>query len=323
MNRTAARLFSIAALSLIVGGWAFGQDQLRFVMVTHGAASDPFWATVKDGADRAAQEAAIAVEYRAPAQFDVDAMARLVADAVAEKPDGLIVSVPNGNVLAAPIRAAVDAGIPVISINSGFDVGPKLGALLHVGQSEYEAGRRAGEAMRELGGTKALCLNHEPGNVALDLRCKGFIDGFGGSVEVLSVEPDPEAAREAIAGKLAADKDVDTILALNATVAGEPAIAAATALEGRHVRVGSFDTTEALLRAVADGKAAFAIDQQPFLQGYIPVRYLYMLAHYGVIPVSNVSTGPKLVRAEEAAERLGRASPPSGDAASGAEPKGG
>jgi simple sugar transport system substrate-binding protein len=297
-------------LSLLAGASAHAQEPLRFVMVTHGAATDPFWATVKEGADRAAEEAGVAVDYRAPASFDVAAMAGLVQAAVAEKPDGLIVSVPNGEALAAPIRAAVEAGIPVISINSGFDVGPKLGALLHVGQSEYEAGRGAGQAMRELGGKKALCLNHEPGNVALDLRCKGFIDGFGGSVEVLPVEPEPAAVREAIAERLASDEAIDTILALNASVAGEPAIAAASALgEARKVRVGSFDTTDALLAAVAEGDAAFAIDQQPFLQGYIPVRYLYALARYGVIPVSNVSTGPKLVRAAEAAERLAADAP--------------
>jgi simple sugar transport system substrate-binding protein len=322
MNRTFARLLAIAALSL-AAGWGHAQDTLRFVMVTHGAATDPFWATVKEGADRAAEEAGVSVEYRAPASFDVEAMAALVEAAVAEKPDGLIVSIPSGNALAAPIRAAVDAGIPVISINSGFDVGRKLGALLHVGQSEYEAGRVAGEAMRELGGTKALCLNHEPGNVALDLRCKGFIDGFGGSVEVLAVEPEPAVAREAVVSRLASDDEVDAILALNATVAGEPAIAAAAALGDRRVQVGSFDTSKALLTAVADGDAAFAIDQQPFLQGYVPVRYLDTLVRYGVIPVSNVSTGPKLVRAAEAARRLGRAAPASDDSGAPAEPEGG
>ena len=115
-----------------------------------------------------------------------------MTEAVAEKPDGLIVSIPNADAVAGPIRNAVDAGIPVITINSGFDVSRSLGALLHVGQSEYEAGRVAGDTMRKLGGSKALCLNHELGNVGLDLRCKGFIDGFAGSVEVMPVDADPK-----------------------------------------------------------------------------------------------------------------------------------
>lgn len=288
-------------------GTAAVRDDLRFLMVTHGAATNPFWATVKNGAEEAARDAGSELVYRAPDTFDLDAMAALVTAAIEEKPAGMIVSIPNADALAEPIRAAVDAGIPVISINSGYDVSKSLGALLHVGQSEYEAGRVAGEAMRDLAATKALCLNHELGNVALDLRCKGFIDGFGGSVEVLAVESEPEAAGAEVAERLAADSEIDAILALNATMAGEPAVAAADALEdGRVVHVATFDITDPVLNAVADGKASFAIDQQPFLQGYLPVHYLSLLHRHGVVPVSNVSTGPKLVTAEEAARRLGR-----------------
>ena len=280
-----------------------------YLMVTHGAASNPFWATVKSGAEQAAADAGADFVYRAPDTFDLAAMAALVTAGIEEKPAGMIVSIPNADALAGPIRAAVDAGIPVISINSGFDVSKSMGALLHVGQSEYEAGRVAGEAMRDREAKKALCLNHELGNVALDLRCKGFIDGFGGSVEVLAVESGPEETGAAVSERLAADTEIDAILALNASMAGEPAVAAAEALADRVVHVATFDITEPMLNAVADGNASFAIDQQPFLQGYLPVHYLILLERHGVVPVSNVSTGPKLVTADEAARRLGR--PPS------------
>jgi simple sugar transport system substrate-binding protein len=303
-----ARCLAVLAWMGAAGGVTAAQDRLRFVLVTHGAESDPFWATVKQGADQAAADAGVELIYRAPAEFDLDAMAALVQEAIAEKPAGLIVSIPNAEALAAPIRAATGAKIPVISINSGFDVSASLGALLHVGQSEYESGRVAGARMRELGGTKALCVNHELGNVALDLRCKGFIDGFGGSVEVLAVEPDREQVRAKMAEMLSEDAEVDVVLALSASISGEPTIAAIQAMgSGRTVRVGSFDTTEAILAAVADRTAAFAIDQQPFLQGYLPVHYLTLLHRHGVAPVSNVSTGPKLVTDQEAALRLGRA----------------
>ena len=124
-----------------------------------------------------------------------------------------------------------------------------LGALLHVGQSEYEAGRVAGDTMRKLGGNKALCINHELGNVGLDLRCKGFIDGFAGSVEVMPVDSDPAKAGAAIAKRLADEADIDVALALNATIAGEPAVAALKTLPPeRKVRVGTFDVTDALAR---------------------------------------------------------------------------
>jgi simple sugar transport system substrate-binding protein len=167
--------------------------------------------------------------------------------------------------------------------------------------------------MRKLGGTKALCVNHELGNVGLDLRCKGFIDGFAGSVEVMPVDSDPAKAGQAISDRLTEDAEIDVILALNATIGGEPGVAAVKALEGRKVRVGTFDVTDAMLNAVADGDASFAIDQQPFLQGYLPVQYLALLKQRGVIPVSNVSTGPRLITLNEARRRLGRS-----DAAEGA-----
>ena len=298
---------SAAAFWLALGAAdATAQDGLRFVMVTHGASSNQFWASVKAGADAAAADAGVELVYRAPETFDLPGMAALVEAAVAEAPDGLVVSVPDAATLGPPIAAAVEAGIPVISINSGFDVGQSLGALLHVGQGEYEAGRVGGERMRELGATDALCLNHEPGNLALDLRCKGFIDGFGGSVEVLPVSADAAAAGATIAEALAAESEVDAVLALSASTAGEPAIAAVKALApGRAVWVGTFDVTDPVLAAVAAGDAAFAIDQQPFLQGYLPVQLLALYARHGVLPVSNVSTGPKLIDAKEAARRLG------------------
>jgi simple sugar transport system substrate-binding protein len=305
------RLARIVAAGLVSAGLsvtaAQAQDDLRIIMVTHGAPTSPFWAIIKEGAETAAEMAGVEFAYRSPETFDLEAMAALITEAIGEKPAGLIVSIPNADAVAKPIRAAIDSGIPVVSINSGFDVSRSLGALLHVGQSEYEAGRAAGEAMRSRGGTKALCLNHELGNVALDLRCKGFIDGFGGSVEVLPVGDDTDAAKTIIGEALAADAGIDVVLALSANSAGEPAVAAVEALEeARTVHVGSFDTTDGLLAAVADGKASFAIDQQPFLQGYLPVQFLVLHQRYGVMPVANISTGPKLVEAEEAARRLGR-----------------
>jgi simple sugar transport system substrate-binding protein len=296
---------SVAAF-VIVHAAAHAEDKLHFVIVTHGAATDRFWSSVKEGADAAAKEAGVTVTYRAPPTFDLEKMASLAEAAVKEKPDGLVFSIPNADALAPAIHAATAAGIPVITINSGFDVSHALGALLHVGQNEYEAGRVAGDTMRSLGGKKAICLSHEVGNVGLDLRCKGFIDGFAGSVEVVSVDPDPKKAGKTIADKLAEDEEIDTILALSATSAGEPAVEAVKALEGRVVRIGTFDVTDTMLNAIADGAASFAIDQQPFLQGYLPIEFLALLKRHGVVPVSNVSTGPRLVTSSEARRRLGR-----------------
>ena len=91
-----------------------------------------------------------------------------------------------------------------------------LGALLHVGQDEETAGKAAGEELKELGGKVALCVNQEVGNVALDLRCKGFSEGFGGKVTVLPVSNEPAEVRAKVKAALQANGDVDTIFSCSA-----------------------------------------------------------------------------------------------------------
>jgi simple sugar transport system substrate-binding protein len=306
----AATLAFVALLSAGPAAWtaaAQEPERPRIVVVAHGApGSGPFWAEVEAGAKRAAEATGADMEFRAPPAFDMEAMTALIEAAIAEKPDGLALSIPDADALAAPLQAAVKAGIPVVTFNSGYDIARSLGAALHVGQGEYEAGRAAGEEMLAQGARSALCLNHEQGNVALDLRCKGFIDGFGGSVEVVQISGDMKAVTEALTERLTDNKGVDAMLALSAADTGEAAVAAARTLpEGRAMHIATFDVTETMLRAIANGSAAFAVDQQPFLQGYLPVMFLALRATDGVMPVSNVSTGPRLVDAAEAAARLG------------------
>jgi simple sugar transport system substrate-binding protein len=165
------------AASLVITGTAFAQKKPHIIVVTHGQVSDSFWLVVKNGVDQAAKDTGAQVDYRAPEKFDMVAMAQLIDAAVASKPDGLVVSIPDADALGKPIQAAVKAGIPVISMNSGSDVSKKLGCLMHVGQEEYDAGKGAGERMKAEGVKKGVCLNQEVGNVALDLRAKGFKDG--------------------------------------------------------------------------------------------------------------------------------------------------
>jgi simple sugar transport system substrate-binding protein len=158
---------------------------VRIVVVTHGQASDPFWSVVKNGVDAGAKRMGAKVSYQAPKTFDMVAMSRLIDAAVATKPDGLVVSIPDAKALGKSIKKAVAAGIPVISINSGSDEFAKLGVLAHVGQTEYLAGLGGGKRMAAAGVKNALCVNQEVGNAALDLRCKGFTDAMkkaGGKV---------------------------------------------------------------------------------------------------------------------------------------------
>ncbi|TCO69418.1 sugar ABC transporter substrate-binding protein [Rhodovulum euryhalinum] len=294
MNRILAPLAAVA-----IAAPAFAAD---IIVVSHGQANDPFWSVVKNGVDKAAADTGANVDYRAPETFDMVAMGQLIDAAVNQEPDGLVVSIPDADALGPSIERAVAAGIPVISMNSGADVARGLGALLHVGQDEFDAGKAAGARLAEMGGTKAICVNHEVGNVSLDLRCEGFAEGFGGETTVLPTTNDPAEVAAKVRAALDSDPDIDTVMALGASLAGEPSAEAVKAAGRDEVNVATFDMSAGFLQMVADGDAAFAIDQQQFLQGYLPVVFLNLHAQYGLIPGGDVPSGPNLITADKAAQ---------------------
>jgi simple sugar transport system substrate-binding protein len=272
-------------------------------VVTHGQASDPFWSVVKNGVDQAAADLGITVNYHAPETFDMVAMAQLIDTAVAASPDGLVISNPDPDALGDSIRAAVDAGIPVVSINSGVDDYADLGILTHVGQTEFIAGQGAGQRMAEAGVTNALCVNQEVGNAALDQRCDGFADGLGDiPSEVIGVDlADATGAQAAIEAALSADPTIDGVLTLGPTGAA-PALAA---LEGNDsVMLATFDLSPEVLTALDEGRMLFAIDQQQYLQGYLGVLIVTQFAQYGLLPGGGqpILTGPGFVTQETAAQ---------------------
>ncbi|WP_171229092.1 sugar ABC transporter substrate-binding protein [Ruegeria sp. HKCCA4008] len=289
---------ALAAGALALATPALAQE---IVVVSHGQANDAFWNVVKNGVEQAGKDVGVNVEYRAPETFDMVAMSQLIDAAVNQEPDGLIVSIPDADALGPSIERAVAAGIPVISINSGAEVAKELGALLHVGQDEYDAGKAAGEKLASMGGTNAICVNHEVGNVSLDLRCEGFTEGFGGKVTVLPTSNDPSEIESKVAAALAADESVDTVMALGASSAGEPSVAAAKA-SGRDLNVASFDLSANFLQSIVDGDAAFAIDQQQYLQGYLSVNFMGLHAKYGLMPGGDVPSGPNLITQDKAAQ---------------------
>jgi simple sugar transport system substrate-binding protein len=188
-------------------------------------------------------------------------------------------------------------------MNSGSDVYESLGVTLHVGQDEYPAGVAAGKKLAAMGGKKAICVNHEVGNVSLDLRCSGFAEGFGGNATVLPTSNDPSEIKAKVKAALESDASVDTVLTLGAGTAGEPAVAAIKEI-GSSARLGSFDLSPGFLQSVVEGDAAFGIDQQQYLQGYLPVLFLVQNARHGLMPGGNVPSGPNLITAEKAASTI-------------------
>lgn len=288
-------------------GGGVSQRDFRFVVVTHGQASDPFWSVAANGVQAAADDMGVQVEYQAPETFDMVAMSQLIDAAVASQPDGLVVSIPDADALGPSISAAVDAGIPVISMNSGSDVFADLGVLVHVGQTEFEAGLIAGQRFAEEGVQNPICINQEVGNVALDLRCEGFFEGLGIDGEIIPVDlADPTGAQETITGVLDSNPDVDGILTLGPTGA-EPTLGALdeAGLLGQ-IAFATFDLSPRVLEEIDGGNMLFAIDQAQYLQGYLPIVLLTKFLETGALPLGSVTrvilTGPQIVTQEVAAD---------------------
>lgn len=288
-------------------GDGVSQRDFRFVVVSHGQSSDPFWSVAANGVQDAAEDMGVEVEYQAPGTFDMAAMSQLIDAAVASQPDGLVVTIPDADALGPSIEAAVAAGIPVISMNSGSDVFADLGVMVHVGQTEYEAGLIAGQRMAQEGVTSALCINQEVGNAALDLRCEGFTDGLGGDVTVVPVDlADPTGAQAAVSGALQANEGVNGILTLGPTGA-EPTLNALreAGLLGE-ISFATFDMSPEVLQAIVDGDMLFAIDQAQYLQGYLPIVLLTKYLETGALPLGSVDrvilTGPQIVTADTAGD---------------------
>jgi simple sugar transport system substrate-binding protein len=272
----------------------------RIAVVTHGQASDPIWGVVRRGAEDAGRLNNVAVSYDAPDTFDIQRMKSLLQDAIDRRPDGLVVSLPDAQVLGPTIKEAERVGIPVVTINSGSNEFKRLGVLAHVGQPEYQAGVAAGERIAAAGAKTVLCVNHEIGNEGLSERCRGLDAGLrrhGGSSRVLSIDlQDPMDAQRTIAQALT-DPEVDGIVTLGPTGA-VPALAAlrASGLEAR-VKLATFDLSNDVLRAIKEGRIVFAVDQQPYLEGYLPVVLLAERARHDLAPAPGglIPTGPRFV----------------------------
>lgn len=305
MRRLLLLLLALTACQPAADDDGSARAGMRIVFVTHGQSADPFWSVVSNGARDAADDMGVSVQYQAPSRFDMVEMANLIRSATAARPDGLVVSIPDPAALAAAIQAAVAADIPVVSINSGADAYRELGVLVHVGQTEYEAGFAGGERLARAGVQRALCINHEVGNAAQDQRCRGLADALaqaGAAATVLGVNlADPDDTQQRIANALRGDAAIDGMLTLG-PAAADPALAAVQAARPGGFAFGTFDLTPRVLEALRDGTMLFAIDQQQYLQGYLPVIMLVKYLETRTLPGGGdiIRTGPGFVTRDAA-----------------------
>ena len=250
---------------------ALADDAIKIAVVTHGQSSDTYWTVVKKGVDDAAKLMGVDVSYQAPQTTDMVAMSRMIDAAVAQKVNGLVVSIPDADALDKSVKAAVDAGIPVIVIDSGEDEVPKVGAKLFVGTTNYfQQGERAAKQLMAAGVTKGVCTNHEPGNLVNESACDGFIKGMNGGGDRVEISLDPTDTAGRIKAYLSAHPDVNGILALGAPSAANVVKAlrdAGTLVEvqdrqlrrlHRHARAAQQERAAVLLRlpAIHDGLPA-------------------------------------------------------------------
>ncbi|MGJ8628901.1 MAG: sugar ABC transporter substrate-binding protein [Sulfitobacter sp.] len=276
-------------------------DDLKYILVSHAPDSDSWWNTIKNGIALAGEQMGVTVEYRNPPTGDLADMARIIEQAAASQPDGIITTLADFDVLSGPIRAAVDQGIDVIIMNSGTpEQTREVGALMFVGQPEYDAGLAAGIRAKGDGVGSFVCVNHVISNTVVAERCRGFADGLGVELgsSMIDSGQDPAEIKNRVIAYLTANPETDAILTLGPTSADPTILAVKEMGIAGDIYFGTFDLGTEIVNGIKDGTIKWGIDQQPFLQAYLPVVVLANYDRYGVLPGNNINSGPGFVTAD-------------------------
>jgi simple sugar transport system substrate-binding protein len=260
----------------------------HFVLISHAPDSDPWWNTIKNAIKQADEDFGVQTDYRNPANGDLADMARLIEQAAARNYDGVIVTIADYDVLKSAIARVTAKHIPLVTINSGTaQQSAELGAIMHVGQPEYSAGRMAGERAKAAGIKSFLCVNNYATNPISFERCRGFADAIGVDFKsaTLDAGQDPTTVQSKVGAYLRNHPSTQAVLALG-PLSAAPTLKSLqqSGLAGK-IWFATFDFSEEFAKALEDGTIQFAIDQQPYLQGYIPVAVLAISrAHHTTDP---------------------------------------
>ncbi|MGJ8527258.1 sugar ABC transporter substrate-binding protein [Maritalea sp.] len=286
---------ALATTGMVATAQAAGE---KYILVSHAPDSDSWWNTIKNGIALAGEQMGVEVEYRNPPTGDLADMARIIEQAAASNPNGIITTLADFDVLSGPIRAAVDQGINVIIMNSGTpEQTREVGALMFVGQPEYDAGYAAGLRAKGDGIESFVCVNHVISNTVVAERCRGFADGLGidlGSSMIDSGQ-DPSEIKNRVLAYLSANPDTDAVLTLGPTSADPTILALEENGMAGDIYFGTFDLGDNIVKGIKSGVIQWGIDQQPFLQAYLPVVILTNYDRYGVLPGNNINSGPGFV----------------------------
>ena len=278
-------------------------------MVTHGQATDPFWSVVSNGAKNAAKELGIDFYYQSPQNFDMITMSQIIDAVVSTDPDGIIVSVPDVSALKKSILAASKKDIPIIVINAGSEIMEEVDILTYVGQSEYEAGMKAAKELIKYNITTALCVNHEIGNISLDKREQGFrkvLKENNIDVKTIPIDAsDPSVARETVRAYLSTNNTIDGILTLGPLGAIPIMSLLKTDDREKKIKLATFDFTPEIIDGIMNDQIVFALDQQQYLQGYLPVILMNLyITNKNTPAFEKLETGPSIINIKNAQDVL-------------------
>ena len=269
---------------------------MTVALVTHSGPGDTFWDIVRKGAEDAAAKDNVKLEYTSDP--DGSKQSNLVQQAVDKKVDGIALTLAKPDAMKGSVEAAKKAGIRVVALNGGLDDWKKMGVESYFGQDEKIAGEAAGDKLKSGGAKKVLCVIHEAGNIGLEQRCDGASQGLGTDVRTVQVDiNDLQGAQSTITSQLQSDPSIDAVLALNSAVAAVGATAVTDA--GSQAEVATFDLNADVIAGIQDGSISFAVDQQQYEQGYLPIVMLQLYAENlnTVGGGQPVLTGPGIVDA--------------------------
>ena len=283
------------------------EDEFRFFLVSHAPSTEQFWIPIDKGLQQAGEDMGVAVDYRGVQQnlSDPNEQRQLILNAIAAQPDGLIITNPNPESLNPAIKQAVDEGIPVVLINAGQSAVDEVGALTYVGNDEVESGRMAAQMLSESGCENALLVSLPQGALALtDFRNTGFVDGFPGTVtwaEIpLSNINDATRIRSIIETELQKNPAIDCVFSAGSAFTPAMLVARENLGErGDAIHWAAIDIVAQVVDALRNNEMDFALDQQQFSQGYLPVVILSMYLRFKVTPGSKaIGSGPGVVTPE-------------------------
>lgn len=296
-----ALLATVAGVALAMAGAVASvpkaqaaEPHYKFAMITHGQPGDTFWDIIRKGAEAAAKNDNVNLVYLA--NPNAAGETQLITNVIQQHVNGIALTLAFPDAEASAVKAAQKAGIPIVGFNAGTDAWKKLGLLGYAGQDETIAGEAVGDKLNSEGATDVVCLDQQQGAVQLEERCDGIKKTFKGKVFVLFVPGyDMATAQSRMVAKLQQDPKIDYIVTLGAPFV--PTMLKAISMANSKAKLGTFDLTPQAVGLIADGKLQWAVDQQPYVEGYMAVEMLWLYNTNGntVGGGGPVLTGPTFV----------------------------